>query len=90
MWIITAVFLTSLGTLNSSVAEDILFPTHEACRIHYVKHKDFIKKSIHSAISAYIKKNNPTMEYQIQWVGCMHWNNKITPPKPRPKLKVSS
>tara|TARA_R110000803_G_scaffold76299_1_gene140880 strand:+ start:627 stop:899 length:273 start_codon:yes stop_codon:yes gene_type:complete len=90
MWLITAVFLTSLGTLNSSVAEDTFFPTHEACRTHYVKHKDFIKKSIHSAISAYVKKNNPTMEYQIQWVGCMHWDEKINPPKPRPKLKVSN
>ena len=90
MWLITAVFLTSLGTLNSSVAEDTFFPTHEACRTHYVKHKDFIKKSIHSAISAYVKKNNPTMEYQIQWVGCMHWDNKINQPKPRPKLKVSN
>ena len=39
MWLITAVFLTSLGTLNSSVAEDTFFPTHEACRTHYVKHK---------------------------------------------------
>ena len=90
MWIITVVFLTSLGTLNTGVAEDIFFPTNESCRTHYVKHKDFIKKSINNSISTYIKNNNPSMKYQIQWIGCMHWDNKINPPKPRPKLKVSN
>jgi hypothetical protein len=88
MWFITIVFITSLGTFNTSVAEHSPFKSRLECRAHYIKYKEVIRKSVDLAITTHLKElHDPKVTYQIQWIGCMHWSPKPMP-KPRPKLKI--
>ena len=87
MWFVTVVFLTSLGTFNSSVAEHAPFKENLECRKHYIENKEVIKESVNLAITTHLKKQDPNITYQIQWIGCMYWSPRPMP-KPRPKLTI--
>ena len=80
MWILTVLFITSLGSLNQSVAEDIIFSTKKGCSAYYQVNKETIDKDIHRSINTYLR--NRGISYKIEWIGCMHWddiNKKGTP-----------
>ena len=61
MWFVTVVFLTSLGTFNSSVAEHAPFKENLECRKHYIENKEVIKESVNLAISTHLKKQDPNI-----------------------------